>query len=361
MKQKPERKEHLALTMLFSFVVFCILFITIIIVNAGVLFLARTGVLKSEHLNLSPVELVMMLIAVASLIFGTLISAIAARIPLKPFNTIISGLNQLASGNYKARIRFGRLLRRHPAMEEMTESFNTLAEELENTEMLRADFINNFSHEFKTPIVSIAGFAKVLKRGHLTEQEQAEYLDIIEEESLRLANMATNVLNLTKVENQAILTDIEAYNLSEQIRGCILVLERQWSKKQIDFSLEFGEHQIEANEELLKQVWLNLLDNAVKFSPCGRTVEVRIRTEGESVQVSVINEGNEIPPEAQKRIFNKFYQADESHAAEGNGIGLAVVKCIVQLHGGMVTVHSENGLTMFTVRLPRYQQVYRPL
>ena len=348
-----EHKQRFALTLLFSFVVFCILVITVLIVNVIVFVLAQFGFFANDQMDISVVELIMLLITGASLAIGTLISVLMGKFPLKPFNTMINGLNRLAKGDYKARIKFGKLIRRHPAMTELTNSFNTLAEELENTEMLRSDFINNFSHEFKTPIVSIAGFAKLLKRGKLDPQQQMEYLNVIEEESLRLADMATNVLNMTKVENQAILSNVTKFNLSEQLRACVLLLERKWTKKSIEFSMDFGEHLIEGDEELLKQIWLNLVDNAVKFSPEGGLVEIAIQDAEEVVRVSVINNGPEIKPDVQKRIFDKFYQAEESHSTEGSGIGLAVVKRIVELHAGTVSVHSENQLNLFMVELPK--------
>lgn len=222
--------------------------------------------------------------------------------------------------------------------------------------MLRSDFINNFSHEFKTPIVSITGFAKLLKRGNLTPEQQQEYLDIIEMESLRLAAMATNVLDMTKVENQTILTDTTAFNLSEQLRSCILMLlEGKWKAKAIDFSVEFDEHSIMGDQELLQHVWINLLDNAIKFSPENGTVAVTAREQPHTLEVSISNQGPQIPEEKLSKIFNKFYQGDESHSAEGNGIGLALVKQIVQLHEGNVTVVSESNLTTFTVVLPKKQ------
>lgn len=348
-----EHKQRFALTLLFSFVVFCILVITVLIVNVIVLVLAQFGVFANDQMDISVVELIMLLITGASLAIGTLISVLMGKFPLKPFNTMINGLNQLAKGDYKTRIKFGKLIRRHPAMTELTKSFNTLAEELENTEMLRSDFVNNFSHEFKTPIVSIAGFAKLLKRGKLSPEQQMEYLNVIEEESLRLADMATNVLNMTKVENQSILSNVTEFNLSEQLRACVLMLERKWSKKSIEFSMDFGEHTIEGDEELLKQIWLNLVDNAVKFSPEGGLVEITIQNTETTLRVSVINNGPEITPDVQKRIFDKFYQAEESHANEGSGIGLAVVKRIVDLHAGTVSVHSENQLNLFLVELPK--------
>ena len=223
--------------------------------------------------------------------------------------------------------------------------------------MLRGDFINNFSHEFKTPIVSIAGFAKLLRRGNLTEKQKEEYLEVIEEESLRLSAMANKVLNMTRVESQTILTDVTLFNLSEQIRGAVLLLVEKWTPKNLYMDMQFGEHMIYANEELLKQIWINLLDNAVKFSEPDGTVTVGIVEEGEYLRVYVSNHGKEIPKESIRHIFNKFYQADESHSAEGNGIGLAIVKKVCDLHGGTVSVNSENGTTTFTVVLPKQQNI----
>ena len=170
---------------------------------------------------------------------------------------------------------------------------------------------------------------------------------------MRLSYMATNILNMTKVENQEILTDVTNFNLSEQIRFAVLLMEEQWTKKNIELQLDFDEHEIEANEELLKQVWINLVDNAVKFAPRCATVAMDICATAESFIVSISNTGQDIPPEKQKKLFNKFYQADESHAQEGNGIGLAVVKKIVDLHNGWISVKSEGGMTVFTVELPK--------
>jgi signal transduction histidine kinase len=264
-------------------------------------------------------------------------------------------MNRLAQGDFETRIESKGMLSNHPAVKGINDSFNKLAEELENTEMLRGDFINNFSHEFKTPIVSIAGFAKLLKRGNLTEEQRQAYLDSIEEESLRLSYMATNVLNLTKVENQTILSEVTSFNLSEQVRSAVLLLEAKWSEKNIDLQLDFDEHTVEGNEELLKQVWINLMDNAVKFSPRCGAVLLDVTEEGSTVRVTVSNTGPEIPPEKREKIFGKFYQGDESHATEGNGIGLAIVKRVVDLHGGTVEITCKDGMTSFTVTLPRSQ------
>ena len=232
-------------------------------------------------------------------------------------------------------------------------SFNTLAAELENTEMLRSDFVNNFSHEFKTPIVSIRGFARLLKRGSLPEAKCEEYLDIIINESTRLAEMASNVLNLTKIENQGILTDVTRFCLSEQLRHTILLFDKKLDAKHLTLTAGFVEHMISGNQELLSQVWINLMDNAVKFANDGGTIDMLIAETDQQILVTIRNTGSGISEEAQKRIFNKFYQGDTSHATQGNGIGLAIVKKIVELHHGKVQVECYDPYTAFCVKLPK--------
>jgi len=165
--------------------------------------------------------------------------------------------------------------------------------------------------------------------------------------------MATNVLNLTKIENQTILTGASEFNLSEQIRNCVLLFENKWSKKNIELDLTFDEYTVYANEELLKEVWINLIDNAIKFCDRDGTVRIDITEIENRLLISISDTGEEIPEEAKELIFRKFFQVDESHSVAGNGIGLAIVKKIVELHGGDVTVSSRNRKTVFTVSLPK--------
>ncbi len=352
MKKAEERKQRFSLTLLFAGLVFIFLTMTMLLIVLAIILLVHAGVLQIGQ-GAPKTEGFVAILALISIVAGTILAATVGRYPLRPVNSIINALNRLAAGDFKTRLSFSGILARNSVAIELKDSFNKMASELESTEMLRSDFINNFSHEFKTPIVSIAGFAKLLKKGNLSEEEQREYLTIIEDESLRLSAMATNVLNMTRVENQTILTDMTEYNLSEQLRNCVLLLENKWSRKDLELDLDFEECQICANEELMKQVWVNLLDNAVKFTPEGGSIAVKILEGSDSISVSVANTGSEIPAAGRERIFHKFYQADESHATEGNGIGLAVVQKIVQLHGGAVSVESQNGETVFTVSMPR--------
>ncbi len=290
-----------------------------------------------------------------SLTVGALLSLPVVQVQISPLNRVITAMNRLASGDYRERLRFRRPTSLMPSYKEMEISFNKLAEELENTELLRSDFINNFSHEFKTPIVSIAGFARLLQRGELTEEQRREYLEAIYEESLRLSNMATNVLNLSHLEKQTILSHVSRYNVSEQIRSCVLLLEHAWSVKNIDWEIEMEEYEIEGDEELIKQVWINILSNAVKFSPADSCIILRASLTEGMLQVSVSNPGTILSPE-QPKIWHKFYQGDKSHSGTGHGIGLAIVKRIAELHGGSVGAESEDGNVVISVTFPQKRQ-----
>lgn len=350
-----ERKSRLPLTLFLAGMVFSVLLGAMILGTLTVYLLVMLTPLGNGPERMGLLSLLLFMAGI-SLAIGSIISLVLIKIPLKPINKLVNGLNSLAAGNFGTRLDYGTI-GNHPTFNEITESFNTLAEELEHTEVLRSDFVNNFSHEFKTPIVSIAGFAKILKRGDLTEEQRRQYLNAIEEESLRLSYMATNVLNMTKLENQSILSDVSLFNLSEQIRSSVLLLERAWDKKKIELMLDFDEFSIEANEEMLKQVWINLIDNAIKFAPQYGTVKIDIEQREELLRVTVGNTGSEIPEESREKLFNKFYQADESHSSDGNGIGLAIVKRVTELHSGSVSVESKEGYTSFTVELPRRQSV----
>jgi signal transduction histidine kinase len=347
--KREEGKQRFALTLLLTGCVFVVMLVTSVISYVVSLILV-----SGKQFTITP-HYALLSMLIISMIVGIVLSAVMSRVMVKYVNRLINRMNRLASGDFGTRLKFGEPIANHPAIREVTDSFNRMAEELEHTEVLRGDFVNNFSHEFKTPIVSIAGFAKLLKKGNLSEEQSKEYLDIIEEESLRLSEMATNVLNMTKIENQTILTGVTSYNLSEQIRSCVLLLEKRWTGKNLEMSLEFDEHIISANEELLKLVWINLLDNAIKYSPEYGLIIVKIRESDDSYKVSIANSGEEIPAEKRQKIFEKFYQADESHSTPGNGIGLSIVKSVMKLHGGEVSVDCQNEITTFCVTIRKEQ------
>ncbi|MBQ4320600.1 MAG: HAMP domain-containing histidine kinase [Oscillospiraceae bacterium] len=359
MKEKQKKPRYsFMLVLIMTLTVFLVLLVTSVLTVGLIMLLMRLDVLTIHpETTAADAKNLLLFMALGSLVLGTAITFGLSTYPLKPVKRLLQSMHRLASGDYSARISFGFPFGKTPVVQEFTDSFNAMAAELGSTEMLRRDFLNHFSHEFKTPIVSIAGFARLVRTGEISEEQKEEYLEIIEEESLRLSRMAENVLNLTKIENQTILTGVTRYNLSEQLRNCLLLLEEKWSGKELELQLEFGEHEICGNRELLQEMWLNLLDNAVKFAPRFAAVAVSIRETERDICVKVSNTGSSIPAEEQSKIFGKFYQADPSHATEGNGIGLTVVKRVAELHGGAVSVESRENMTAFAVTLPKGREM----
>ena len=348
MKQKKRREPGLrTLYWVFTLCVFVVLVITISFFTGTELVLQLTGLLGGDEDSAWRI-LPVIISAVSSLLLGSLVSFLIVHVPLKPIKKLVKAMSRLADGHFEERLDFGNVR----PMKELADTFNRLAHELENTQILRSDFVNSFSHEFKTPIVSLRGFARLLQREDLSDDQRREYVDIIADESNRLANMATNVLNLTRLENQTILSNTHEFNLAEQLRRCILLLEKKWSRKNLIVNADFSEMLIRADEELLREVWVNLFDNAVKFSPEGAELNVELIRQSSSVAVAFINHGPEIPAEDQHYLFDKFWQSDTSRSTEGTGIGLSLVKRIVELHRGTIQVQSSAEETVFTVVLP---------
>lgn len=288
---------------------------------------------------------------IACTIIGTGVATILTKWLLIPLKEMIHATERIAKGDFKVQIQetfdkdsdFGILQR----------SFNHMAAELDGIELFRNDFINNFSHEFKTPIVSIQGFAHQLQAGGLTPEEEQEYIRIIAVESDRLAKMATNILLLSKLENQAIVTDKTEFFLDEQIRTCLLLLEKQWSSKDIELNIDLDEVKYCFNETMLSHVWVNLLGNAIKFTPAGGCITCTLRKDSSTVTVTVSDTGCGMDETTQKHIFEKFYQGDTSHAEDGNGIGLTIVGRIIVLCSGRIDVESSPGKgSTFIITLP---------
>jgi signal transduction histidine kinase len=295
----------------------------------------------------------------SSVVLGTVIAYFAGKKFLKPLNNLIRATKIIAKGNFKIRLP---ATSNFAVLRELLESFNKMAEELGGIEIFRNDFINNFSHEFKTPIVSIKGFAKQLKKDDLPPERRQEYIDIIIKECERLTDMSSKVLLLTKLENQQIITDKKDYSLDEQIRNCILLLEKQWSKKNIEFNVELAPAVFHGNEEMLSHVWLNLLENAIKYSrengeisvSCRESKKANLMGSIETVtEVKITDGGIGMDEATLKHIFEKFYQGDAARSDSGNGLGLPLVKRIVELCDGRISVQSEKDKgTSFYIYLP---------
>ena len=297
--------------------------------------------------------LLITLICVSCVVIGTGISFAMIKIWIGRITRISQAMRSIAKGNFKKRVPVKDETEVITEIGDLERSFNQMAADLESIEMFRNDFINNFSHEFKTPIVSIRGFARQLQSGNVSEAQKKEYIDIIVAESERLTTMSQNILLLTKLENQQIVAEKTEFYLDEQIRNCILLLEKGWSEKDIELDLEFEEIKYTFNEEMLSHVWINLVSNAIKFTPHGGKITCRLKSSDSGVIFEIEDSGSGMSDEIKARIFEKFYQGDSSHSTKGNGIGLNIVQRILTLAGGAINVESEIGKgSKFTVYLP---------
>ena len=286
-------------------------------------------------------------VSVLSLLIGSLIMLIASGIIVKPVRKLSAATRKIAEGDFSIRIHKNR----SDEIGQLIENFNTMAAELSGMEMLRNDFISDISHEFKTPLTSIEGYTKLL-RDCKNDAERNEYMDIIMEETKRLSALSGNILLLNRIENENITQAKSSFRLDEQIRQVILFHESKWSSKQIELQLDLEEIVFEGNEQLLYQVWLNLFDNAVKFSGTKGLIEVHLKKKDGKAVFSITDYGKGMTAEEQKRMFEKFFTGDRSRNAEGNGLGLSIVKRILDMHNGTIEVTSKPGeFTNITVNL----------
>ena len=311
------------------------------------------GIKRCLHF-LSPLQMPFVFLIVGlvvSVIIGTCISAAVASKIVRPVREVKKAMHRVEKGDFSQRLEVTGF---NGEIDELIESYNKMAQELGGIEMFRENFINSFSHEFKTPIVSIQGFAKQLKKENLSEEKKQEYIDIIISESKRLTNLSSNILMLSKLENQQIITDKTSFSLDEQIRNCILLLEKQWTAKDISFDIDMQEIQYTTNAEMLSQVWVNIIGNAIKFSPEGSSIRVKLFKEGDVITAEITDRGIGMDQQTISHIFERFYQGDRAHASEGNGLGLPLVKRIVELCNGNIRVESQYGKgTNFIVTLPQ--------
>ncbi len=281
---------------------------------------------------------------------GAAIAVGLSKIFVSPMMKLGDAMRKVAGGDFSVRLDCSSRMR---DVREVYGSFNTMVKELGNTETLQTDFVSNVSHEFKTPINAIEGYASLLQDTQLTDEQKNAYIDKIIFNTRRLSDLVGNILLLSKVNNQTISPKTSTFRLDEQVRQSILALESKWENKEIEFDIDLDEIEYTGYENLLSHVWLNLIDNAVKFSPQDGQIRIRLKQLDGSVTFSIWDNGLPIPEADIDRIFNKFYQGDNSHAAEGNGLGLALVRKIVAAaHGTINVTSSEDAGTEFVVALP---------
>ncbi len=290
------------------------------------------------------------LILTVSAILGVVLAVFIFRGYLAPLSRLMQATQSVAEGNYAVRVE---LRGARGEVAEYIRSFNKMAEELSSVALLRMDFVNTFSHEFKTPLISIRGFAKLLQNDDLTPQQRQAYADTVVQQSERLASMSTHILELAQYENTEIVCGKTLYSLDEQLRRCVRQQEKDWLRKGLTVEGDLDRADYYGSEELVEHIWSNLLSNAIRFTPAGGQITVVLRRGEGEVTVSISDTGIGMDEETQRHIFDKFYRAAPYPNDCGSGLGLSIVRRVVKLCGGQVAVFSRagNGST-FTVTLP---------
>ena len=272
---------------------------------------------------------------------------------LNHVTTISEAMEKAANGDFETELVMTGSGSAARIYEDIYDNYNKMCAELKQVQILRNDFINSYSHEFKTPITSINGFAELLLSQNVTEEERSQYLRIIADESARLADLANSTILLSKLDSQTIITDKNLYSLDEQLRHCSIVLSSQWQAKNIRIDNELSELQYHGNSQLMEQLWLNLLNNAIKFTPENGEIKVSLSSIDTEITVSVSDSGIGMNEETTAHIFEKYYMGEKTHNKQGLGLGLSIVQRIVCLADGEIYVSSRpNAGSTFTVKLP---------
>jgi len=266
------------------------------------------------------------------------------------FGIFERAIEKIANGNYKTKISKDNA----GTFTTMIENFNNMAKELESRKSLNDDFVNNFSHEFRTPIASIKGFADLLLEEDLPESDKRKYLKIISDESHRLTSLSEKALFLSRINIKHTITDKEEYLLNKQIEKVIILMEKEIKNKNLIINANLDKIKYNSNPEIINEIWINLLSNAIKYSKENGNIDIKLKQIGTNIVFTIQDDGIGIEKEKQKYIFNEYYQADESHKAKGVGLGLSIVKKILNLANGNIEVFSEiNKGTTFIVKLKK--------
>lgn len=352
------KRNSMQRSLMRSFIIALVLVAILTIIEFSVL-VVPTMQNKLIEINIHDKEQIDSLVYITRKICGfailniVIISAVLVRINLKnifrPIEQINEATKKVALGEYDIELE----TKREDEIGELTNNFNKMTRGLKSTENLQKEFINNVSHEIKTPVSSIEGFAKFLKDKNLTDEEREEYANIIIEEAKRLENLTGKILKLSKLNNQEIITNKQEIEVAEQIRKAISLLEPKWSKKDIKMNVSLEEKVFLGDEDLIFQVWVNIIDNAIKFSNEGGSIDIKVYEKDRNINIEIKDHGIGMKEEELEKVYDRFYQIDRSHSKEGSGLGLAIVKRIVELSEGKIEIKSkENKGTTVIVKLP---------
>ena len=342
-------QNYVTFFLLVAFIVSCcmVLFVTTLADSMGLVF-TRENITAAAKLTFGNVLLITFISASIDYVRRKLMVD-------KPVKQIMDALNKVMQGDFTVRIAPVKEFAGETGFNEIIKAINAMTAELQGTETLRTDFIANVSHELKTPLAVMGNYATMLQQPGISEAERMEYAKSISMAARRLAALITNILKLNKLENQQIFPQPQEFDLGEQLCQCMLAFENAWEKKNLEIETDIPDDvRIKSDPELLSLVWNNLISNAVKFTPEGGCIGVAVKTEEQAVTVSVSDTGCGNDPETGKHIFEKFYQGDTSHATQGNGLGLALVKRVMDILSGEITVRSTPGQgSTFVVKIKR--------
>ncbi len=354
---KKHDKVKFSLIIQFTWIIFISFLISMLIV------LFATAIMRWAGIDFRAFNTILILVLgfAVSLILGTLFAVLFFKRTVNLADDLKMALKRISKGDYSVRLE-NTSDNKDGILYDVIENFNKMVEELDSVTILRNDFISNFSHEFKTPIVSIKGYAELIKNGkNLTEEQKQEYLQVIIDESRRLSNLASSTLLMSKLDSQTSLTETSVFSVNEQLKQCVLVLDNEFKAKNLEVKIKLGKMRVDASVDMLQQVWINLLTNAIKYTPENGIIRITSTELEKEYIVSISDNGMGMNEETLKHIFDKYYQGDNSHSTSGNGLGLSIAKRIVELSGGKIEASSTEGKgTTFSVRLPKLKEDYFP-
>ena len=344
-KYRLHLRTHIALSSIMTLCLACI-------VSCGIVVLG-TSLLYHGPLTLLLMMVLCLLVCILSMVIGGILLFFVTGYLSKPIEALNKTVNEIAKGDFSVRVeRKGQRKDNFEYIHELDEleaNMNKMAMELNGMDYMRKDFMSNVSHEVKTPVAAITGFSEILMDGNLDTQEQMEYLQLIYNESKRLSVLCENMLQMSRLDYQQIIAKKSKIRVDEQIRKCIILLTQKWDGKEIDFDLEMDAVTVESDASLLMQLWTNLIDNAIKYSDWKPNIRIRVEQKDGQLSVQIKDDGIGIPKEKLMKIYDKFYQCEESHKKHGNGLGLSIVKRIIELLDGSIRYESDekDGTTVF--------------
>lgn len=332
-------------------IVFVMFALTVLLFLFIFFLLTRTSLFDREVIS-ENTGLIVVASIVSLIILAQGITIFMSRRFFKPIRIVSDAINRVAQGDFSVQIDSSKFKNE---MKNLANDLNKMITELNSIEVMRSDFVSNVSHEFRAPLSSIQGYVTLLSNPTLDTEQRNEYFTKLSESVRQLSGLVDNVLKLSRLESQNIVSETKLFSLDEQLRQAVLMFEQQWSQKKIWLDLNLPECEYNGNEELLNQIWVNLIGNAIKFTDENGEIGISIdNSQKDFVIVTIADNGVGMSDDVKAHIFEKFYQADTSRKAEGNGLGLALVKTVADLTNAVVSVESELGKgSKFTVKLPK--------